>query len=336
MTRYTPLWLQAGSYAASIDRRLIGALWPTAATTGLAVTASGSSMSVTVAAGTAAIPAANGTGSVLCTSDANETVTLDPAPASGTNRIDLVICQARGNDLDNGTNNDFVFTFAKGTAVATPVAPAVPAGALALASVYVAGGSAAVTQANITDIRPFGLPVSSASGVPPPLGAGAPFSSFTAADGDVWVAKGGVYSGAWKRARDVLACQYYRTAALTGTTGVTTFTHDTKVSDLYGIYSAGHLTIPLAGIWHIEQQVCFAPSAVGQFLDSNLYIPSLSLNRGAMTGSTGTPWLTALTSFDEPLAAGADVQTQLQTSPALGINVGRGLTWMAARYVGTG
>ena len=30
MTRYTPQWFQAGSYAASVDRRLIGALWPSA------------------------------------------------------------------------------------------------------------------------------------------------------------------------------------------------------------------------------------------------------------------------------------------------------------------
>ena len=28
MTRYTPQWLQAGSYAGAYDRRLIGALWP--------------------------------------------------------------------------------------------------------------------------------------------------------------------------------------------------------------------------------------------------------------------------------------------------------------------
>jgi hypothetical protein len=161
MTRYAPLWLQSGSYGAGVDRRLIGALWPAARCDGGAVTATGVGMGLQAAPGYCAIPAANATGSVLCAWDAPETVSppLDPAPPAGTNRIDLVICQARGADLDGGSNNDFVITYVKGAEAASPVAPATPPGALALAQVRVNGGVASIAPADITDRRPASLAV---------------------------------------------------------------------------------------------------------------------------------------------------------------------------------
>ena len=153
MTRYTPQWLQAGSYAASADRRLIGALWPQPASSGCAVAVQ-SGMTVQVAAGLIAAPSQNNTGTTLCYSDATEPVTLAAAPGAGTNRIDLVVCQPRGNDLDGGANNDFVFAAVTGTAAASPAVPATPAGQVALAQIYIPGGSASVTAGNITDVRP--------------------------------------------------------------------------------------------------------------------------------------------------------------------------------------
>src|SRR2546430_166712 len=107
MTRYTPQWLQAGSYAASVDRRLLGALWPSPASTGCAVTVS-AGMTVNIAPGQAAVPSQNITGSTPCSSYAVEQVTLSSAPGAGTNRYDLIICRPRGNDLDGGANTDFI------------------------------------------------------------------------------------------------------------------------------------------------------------------------------------------------------------------------------------
>src|SRR5580765_2358229 len=147
MTRFTPLWIQSGDYPAGVDRRLLGALWPQAAVTGMAVTVA-TAMTVNVAAGQAAIPAANGTGSVLCTSDAVEAVTFGAAPGAGLNRIDLVVARARGQDLDGGANNDWLFAVVAGSAAASPVAPAVPAGAVAVASVLIPGASVTVTAGN--------------------------------------------------------------------------------------------------------------------------------------------------------------------------------------------
>jgi hypothetical protein len=157
MTRYTPLWEQSGSYAASVDRHLISSLWPNPASTGCALTAQAGTMTVNVAAGTVAVPSQNATGSTLCVSDAVEQVVIAAAPGSGQNRIDLVICRPRGTDLDGGANNDFIFDTVAGVPAASPVAPAVPAGTVLLGQVLVPGGSAAVTQANITDGRPGGF-----------------------------------------------------------------------------------------------------------------------------------------------------------------------------------
>jgi hypothetical protein len=161
VTRYVPQWLQSGTYAASLDRRLIGALWPAPACSGCAVTAAGVGMDLHVDAGQVAVPSPNGTGSVLCTSDAIETVTPAPAPPAGTDRVDLIVCQPRSMDLDGVSNQeDFIFAVVAGAEGAPPGAPpAVPAGTVALAQVHVAGGSASLTAANITDRRPSGLAV---------------------------------------------------------------------------------------------------------------------------------------------------------------------------------
>jgi hypothetical protein len=169
MTRFSPLWLQAGTYAAGVDRRLPGVLWPAAACTGCAVSVA-SAMTLNVAPGSVAVPTPNNTGTTLCVSDAVEQVTLAAAPGAGSNRIDLVCCQARGTDLDGGANNDFVFVPVTGTAAASPVAPAVPPGAVALASILVPGASASITAGNITDLRPplLGLAWDSAWGLVAP------------------------------------------------------------------------------------------------------------------------------------------------------------------------
>ena len=157
MTRYTPLWLQAGSYAASVDRRLLAALYPDARTTGMDVSAAGTGMDLHIAPGSFANGTVNGTGSCLCVSDAVETVTLDPAPPSGTDRMDIVYVWPRGADLDGGANDDFIFAIAKGTDApsgsAQPPTSLVPGGAGALALVTVPGGAASIVAGDITDWR---------------------------------------------------------------------------------------------------------------------------------------------------------------------------------------
>lgn len=155
MTRYTPLWLQAGSYPAGSDRFLMNALWPAAASSGLAVTVQPGTMTVNIAGGKIAVPVAAG-GTALCISDAVEHVTLAPAPGSGMLRWDFVIAQVRGNDIDGGANNDFLFTTVTGTPASggTEQVPTIPANAINIAAYHMVGGAAALDPAQLFDQRP--------------------------------------------------------------------------------------------------------------------------------------------------------------------------------------
>jgi len=155
MTRYAPLWQQAGSYPASLDRQLLATIWPNGGATGGVVTAVANTMTLSVAPGTVAVPLQSGQGAALCRWDAAEIVTIAAAPPSGQSRIDLIVVQVRDNTLDSGGNNDFIVTAVTGTPATTgaQVAPAVPANAYALAQVLVGPSIANLNTATITDLR---------------------------------------------------------------------------------------------------------------------------------------------------------------------------------------
>jgi hypothetical protein len=158
MTRYAPLWQQAGSYAATLDRSLLAALWPSGGATGGVVTASATTMQVTAAPGTVAVPLQSGQGVALCRWDANEVPTLAAAPPSGQSRIDLVIVQVRDNALDAGANNDFIITNVTGVpAASAPATPATPTNAAVLAQVLVPGAVANLSTATVADRRGYPL-----------------------------------------------------------------------------------------------------------------------------------------------------------------------------------
>jgi hypothetical protein len=255
MTRYAPQWIQAASYAASQDRRLIAALWPGPASTGCAVTAT-TAMTLQIAAGQVAVPSQNNTGTTLCTSDAAEQVTLTASAAQP--RIDLITCHPRGTDLDGGTNNDFIFDFVTGTPGATPAVPATPAGQVALAQIAVAAGAASINAANITDVRP---PMFNPAAEP--ATASAAIVSRADTSGEVWVAKAGVNGGAWRKARDALRARWRRAAAFNLTATWTRFQLDTMNFDEYGFYSSGAwlATCPIKGYYRVSLTV--TGSAVG-------------------------------------------------------------------------
>jgi hypothetical protein len=158
MTRYAPLWQQAGSYPASLDRGLIASLWPSGGVSGGVVSAVAGTMTVSVAPGTAAVLLQSGQGAALCRWDANEIVTIATAPPSGQSRIDLICAQVRDNGLDAGGNNDFIMTVTAGTpAASNPAVPATPTNALAIAQVLVPGAVANLNTATVTDRRSWAL-----------------------------------------------------------------------------------------------------------------------------------------------------------------------------------
>jgi hypothetical protein len=334
MTRYTPQWLQQGVYAAGVDRRLIGALWPSSASVGAAVTVA-SGMGVNVAAGQIAVPAGNGTGSVLCSSDAVEVVTLASAPTSPNNRIDLVICQARGNDLDAGSNNDFIFTTVTGTPATTPTVPAVPANAAAIAQVYVPGNSAAIVAGNITDVRPALL-----NATAEPATTSAALVSRPDLTGEIWVARAGVNGGLWKKARNVLHAGYYRNGAFTVPTTAGALAADTVLADPYGLYnpSNGQFTPPVAGLWQVAWSLWAASAAAGNTLQAiitNSGGSQIAVNTAH--AAAGGLVFTSATLLVRALAGPGDFQTtQMAGSAPLTGRAVYDTTRVQIDYLGTG
>nr|DAZ79717.1 MAG TPA: protein of unknown function (DUF4815) [Caudoviricetes sp.] len=101
------------------------------------VTGNSNSMSVTVHPFNAVL---NRYGALLVQNDGNANVPLPAAP-SANSRIDVVYMkQNETRSPMSDSSDDPTFGVAKGVAAATPVAPAVPAGALALAQILLPAG----------------------------------------------------------------------------------------------------------------------------------------------------------------------------------------------------
>jgi hypothetical protein len=155
--RTPPSWLQNGSHPAENDRLTTQALW---ATTGiiksdsLAVTQnSPAGLSILVASGWAAIVGTTqaNMGTYVGYNDA--TVVLSITTADPTNpRIDRV-CLTVNDAYYTGALNNAVLQVVAGTPAGSPVAPALPANSISLATVAVGAGATAITNANITDTR---------------------------------------------------------------------------------------------------------------------------------------------------------------------------------------
>lgn len=156
--RTPPLYLQAGSHSAENDRLglrgLVGTEGVGAGTNEMAVTQSGTpGMSVVVAAGWAwVLGTTSATQGMYSTyNDAAVTLTIGTAPTSNT-RIDRV-CLTIRDAAYAGSSNDVILQVIAGTAAASPVAPALPASSLSLATVLVGTNVSSIVNANITDTR---------------------------------------------------------------------------------------------------------------------------------------------------------------------------------------
>lgn len=110
------------------------------------VTGNSNSMSVTVHPFNAVL---NRYGALLVQNDSNANVPLPAAP-SANSRIDVVYMkQNEKRSPMSDSSDDPTFGVSKGVAAATPVAPAVPAGALALATVLLPAGVSNTAAAGV-------------------------------------------------------------------------------------------------------------------------------------------------------------------------------------------
>ena len=155
--RTPPSWLQNGSHPAENDRLGTQALW---ATTGIINSSSLSvaqnsptGLSVLVASGWAAIVGTTQSNMGTYTTYNDATTVLSITTADPTNpRIDLVCATVR-DAYYTGAFNDVILQVVAGTPAGSPVAPALPANSISLATVAVGAGATAITNANITDTR---------------------------------------------------------------------------------------------------------------------------------------------------------------------------------------
>lgn len=155
--RTPPSWLQNGSHPAENDRLTTQALW---ATTGIINSASLAvtqntppGLSVVVASGWAAIVGTTqaNMGTYVTYNDASSVLSLNTANPTNP-RIDLV-CATVNDAYYTGSLNNVVLQVVAGTPAGSPVAPALPANSISLATVAVGAGATAITNANITDTR---------------------------------------------------------------------------------------------------------------------------------------------------------------------------------------
>lgn len=152
-----PSWLQAGSYPAESDRLTQQALYATTGIIGsasLAITQnSPAGMSVRAAAGWAAVVGTTQANMGVYTFYNDGTTTLTVTTADPTNpRIDLVCATVR-DAYYSGAFNDVIFQVIAGTPAGSPVAPALPANSISLATIAVGAGVTQINTANITDTR---------------------------------------------------------------------------------------------------------------------------------------------------------------------------------------
>jgi hypothetical protein len=175
--------------------------------------------------------------------------------------------------------------------------------------------------------------------LPPPVTSGTTVQSFTDVWGDVWIAKNGVYGGAWKRARDTLYGKWYRSAALTvGAYGPLQL--DATTRDPYSMFfnvAQGAAAVPIAGVYDMLLQISATATATGQWVQPRIFINS-ELMAVSQSYASSANAFSSVVSQQFACNAGDVLQFFINISASLAIGVGAPGYWTYAtvEYYGTG
>lgn len=173
---------------------------------------------------------------------------------------------------------------------------------------------------------------------PPPVTTGTTVQSYTDPNGDVWVAKNGIYAGAWKRAREVCAARIFSNANQTFSAGTVIGLGGTNYDPL-AMKSGNNWVIPIAGRYAIIGAVGLngAPTTAGQ-IQSVLYYNAAQSTQGSVSsfGASQTAWPASNVSDILFCNAGDTVGLFLYTSGASVTTLGNSpRTFVGITYEGT-
>jgi len=176
--------------------------------------------------------------------------------------------------------------------------------------------------------------------LPAPVTTGTTIQNFTDPNGEVWVAKNGVNSGMWFRARDALHGIIYRNAAYNMPTAAAIIAYDAVLRDVYGMSTGASnygFAAPIPG-WYLAfamlQGTCTVANAFIQgSIARNGTFWSSDNEFSALASGGGLLWRTSALLY---LAAGDIVNVNAYNANGFAVSG----SWMVNRlefdYMGTG
>jgi hypothetical protein len=340
------MYEQEGQYMAQADRMfhgdILGSLPAMLLSYGalqVTQTGTGANMAVDIQPGRAAFQGNYTTseGAYYLWADAVENVVITAAPPAGQERYDLVVAQVRNDYLDSGGNNDWLYQVIRGTPATTGSATVPVAGTnqFALASVHIASQVTSIVTSAITDLRPALW----AHVQPAPLASGAAFQSYTDSQGDVWVAKGGVSGGNWKRASNALYARWQRNAALTSSATAAYITFDAVQFDPYSLWQSSlpGFAVPIPGLYRLGLSMTLTTTAAAQTLTASVFQSGLRKMQYTITSQAAGTMTCTTTGIVKCVANDSLEPNSLTTPGSLSYVVNNAYsTWYEINYLGTG